>query len=311
MRLKDKVLATMKSTDTEGAFELYVTRTPGYLWALFFRALGVHPIAVTLLSIVIGAASGYFFYFDNLGLNAIGMLLLVWANWYDCADGQLARMTGKKTLIGRILDGFAGDVWFFCIYLAIALRLTHAWTGILPWLRQDAWVWILMAWAGLHCHSRQCALADYYRNIHLWFLLGKQGSELDTSLQEREEMKGMRWLSREWFHKLYLFFYIKYTRAQEKQTPQFQKLHHLLQEKPYLLTEEVRQEFRRESLPLMPLTNILTFDTRVGVLFLSLLVGWPWLWPLFECTVLEALRFRMRRRHEALCARLYQKISAA
>ena len=110
MRLRDKVLATMKSRDTEGAFELYVTRTPGYLWALLFRRLGVHPIAVTLASIAIGAAAGYFFYFPSREMNLIGMLLLVWANWYDCADGQLARMTGKKTLIGRILDGFAGDV---------------------------------------------------------------------------------------------------------------------------------------------------------------------------------------------------------
>lgn len=309
MRLRDKVLATMKSTDTEGAFELYVTRTPGYLWALLFRSLGIHPIAVTLLSIVIGAASGYFFYFDSLSMNAIGMLLLVWANWYDCADGQLARMTGKKTLIGRILDGFAGDVWFFCIYLAIALRLTHAWTGFLPWLEQDAWVWALMAWAGLHCHSRQCALADYYRNIHLWFLLGKQGSELATSQQEKQEMQSMSWMSRDWFHKLYLFFYIKYTRAQEKQTPDFQRLYRMLQENPSLITEDVRQEFLGKSLPLMPLTNILTFDTRVGVLFLSLTAGIPWLWPLFECTVLEIIRYRMRKRHEALSLRLYQKLS--
>lgn len=310
MRLRDKVLATMKSTDTEGAFELYVTRTPGYLWALLFRALGVHPIAVTLMSIVIGAASGYFFFFHSLTKNLIGMLLLVWANWYDCADGQLARMTGKKTLIGRILDGFAGDVWFFCIYLAIALRLSHPWSGMMSWLQQDAWVWLLCAWAGLHCHSRQCALADYYRNIHLWILLGDKGSELDTSREEEREMQGMRWLSGEWFHKLYLFFYIKYTRAQEGQAPQFQRLHHLLSEEPRLLTPEVRQEFRRESLPLMPLTNILTFDTRVGVLFLSLLAGLPWIWPLFECTVLEVIRYRMRARHEALCQRIYQELTA-
>ena len=30
MGLRDRVLATMKSRDTEGAFELYVTRTPGF-----------------------------------------------------------------------------------------------------------------------------------------------------------------------------------------------------------------------------------------------------------------------------------------
>ena len=61
MSLRERVLATMKSRDTEGNFELYVTRTPGYLWALFFRRLHVHPIAVTLLSIVIGCASAIFF----------------------------------------------------------------------------------------------------------------------------------------------------------------------------------------------------------------------------------------------------------
>ena len=100
--LKERVQATLKSEDTEGTFELYVTRTPGYLWALLFKKLHIHPIAVTLLSIVIGALAGYFFWWDDLYMNLIGMFLLIWANWYDCADGQLARMTGQKTLIGRI-----------------------------------------------------------------------------------------------------------------------------------------------------------------------------------------------------------------
>ena len=122
--LKERVQATLKSEDTEGTFELYVTRTPGYLWALLFKKLHIHPIAVTLLSIVIGALAGYFFWWDDLYMNLIGMFLLIWANWYDCADGQLARMTGQKTLIGRILDGFAGDVWFFSIYFFLCLRLT-------------------------------------------------------------------------------------------------------------------------------------------------------------------------------------------
>ena len=93
--LKERVQATLKSEDTEGTFELYVTRTPGYLWALLFKKLHIHPIAVTLHSIVIGALAGYFFWWDDLYMNHIGMFLLIWANWYDCADGHLARMTGQ------------------------------------------------------------------------------------------------------------------------------------------------------------------------------------------------------------------------
>lgn len=298
MNLKQRVLSTMKSREVESDFELYVTRTPGYLWALFFRWLHVHPIAVTLMSIVIGSASAYFFLFDDICYNLIGMLLLIWANWYDCADGQLARMTGKKTLVGRVLDGFAGNVWAFFIYIALLLRMWPEW-GIT--------IFILESWAGFYCHSRQCALADYYRNIHLWVALGKGDSELDTSIEQQRRMESLRWNKKEWFEKFYLFFYVRYTRSQERQTPEFQLIKPLLDKLP--VDNPMRQQFRKESLPLMPLCNILTFDTRVGVLFLSLLVGHPWIYIIFEITVLEILRFYTRHRHEALCHKLHQKLS--
>ena len=298
MNLKQRVLSTMKSREVESDFELYVTRTPGYLWALFFRWLHVHPIAVTLMSIVIGSASAYFFLFDDICYNLIGMLLLIWANWYDCADGQLARMTGKKTLVGRVLDGFAGNVWAFFIYIALLLRMWPEW-GIT--------IFILESWAGFYCHSRQCALADYYRNIHLWVALGEGDSELDTSIEQQRRMESLRWNKKEWFEKFYLFFYVRYTRSQERQTPEFQLIKPLLDKLP--VDNPIRQQFRKESLPLMPLCNILTFDTRVGVLFLSLLVGHPWIYIIFEITVLEILRFYTRHRHEALCHKLHQKLS--
>lgn len=297
--LRQRVLATMKSRDVEGNFELYVTRTPGYLWALLFRRLHVHPIVVTVMSIIIGSSSAIFFAYDDLRYNIIGMLLLIWANWYDCADGQLARMTGQKTLVGRVLDGFAGDVWFFCIYLAILLRLWPEW-GIL--------IFLLAAWAGLFCHTRQCALGDYYRNIHLWATLGPEGSELDSSIQLQERYQSLRWCSKDWFEKLYLFFYVRYTRGQERQTPEFQRLRPLMENLP--LDAPLRQQFRQESLPLMPLCNIITFDTRVGVLFLSLVIGHPWVYFIFEATVLEAVRLYTCHRHEAFCYKFHQKLCA-
>lgn len=284
----------MKSSDTEGSFELYATRTPGYLWALFFKRLGVHPITVTLLSIVIGCASGFFFYSSSLGMNIIGMLLLVWANWYDCADGQLARMTNQKTLIGRILDGFAGDMWFFFIYVGIALRLTPDY-GLS--------IWLLVCWAGFYCHARQCSLADYYRNTHLFFI--GAGAELGSSAEIMTQYRALQWRGGQWFQKLYLFFYASYTRGQENATPQLQKLLNNLHTRyGNDIPVGLRTEFRRQSKPLMPLCQILTFDARVGVLFLSLLVGLPWLYPLLEVTAFEILRIHTNSQHEQFCRQL-------
>ena len=299
MSLKQRVLATMKSRDIEGNFELYVTRTPGYLWALFFRWLHVHPIVVTLMSIIIGCSSAFFFASTDLRYNIIGMLLLIWANWYDCADGQLARMTGKTTLVGRVLDGFGGELWFICIYIGIAIRLYPVW-GI--------WIFLIILWSGFYCHSRQCGIADYYRNIHLWVTLGEKGSELDTSVELQRRMESLNWNRKEWFEKFYLFFYVRYMRTQERQTPEFQLLRPLIEKLP--IDDPTRLEFRRESLPLMPLCNILTFDTRVIVLFLSMFIGLPWIYFIFEMTVLEGLRLYTIHRHESFSHKLHQKLCA-
>ena len=307
MSLIDNVKASLKSQDTEGQFELYITRTPGYLWACLFKWMGIHPIVVTLMSIVIGGASGWFFYSEYLGMNLIGMGLLIWANWYDCADGQLARMTGKRTLIGRILDGFCGDVWFFFIYLFICLRVqqhTIPFTEI-SW---SPWIWALGAWAGFRCHGRQCAIGDYYRNIHMYFLLGQNKAELDSSFKIKEEMRCMKWLSGDWFHKLYLYFYARYTGSQEAQVRTFHAMMHSLKKKyGEDIPENIRQDFCRESKPLMPLTNIINFDTRVAVLFLCIGFNIPWMYFIFEATALEAVRFHLIKRHEALCQRIIEE----
>ena len=235
------------------------------------------------------------------------MLLLIWANWYDCADGQLARMTGQKTLIGRILDGFAGDVWFFSIYFFLCLRLTFQ---PAPWGTEwGIWIWLLSAYSGFHCHARQCALADYYRNIHLYFEKGKEGCELDSYAQQKALMLSLPWNGKEWFHKIYLFFYANYTRGQEQMTPKFQQFYRLMQQRyPAGPPPALRQKFRNASRPLMKYANILTFDTRVIVLFLSLFAGQPWLFLAFEIIVLEALRFYTRHVHESFCEQFTKEI---
>lgn len=287
--------------DTEEPIDLVFYRPIGYRWALFFKKLGVHPNAVTIASIVLGVAAGVFFYFDNLVYNIIGMLLLVWANSYDSADGQLARMTGQKSQLGRILDGLAGDFWFVAIYVAICARLTSEW-GI--------WIWVLAMVTGIF-HSKQAAMADYYRNVHLFFLKGKSGSELDNSEAEYHTFQSISW-KENLMPKLYHYFYGKYTASQEQASPAFQRFFKYVK-KIYgdNIPSGLAAEFRAGSKPLMKFTNILSFNTRVIVLFISLFLKLPWIYFIFELSILNCLLVYMIYKHERLCERLYIKLKSA
>ena len=87
-------LSSIKSSDTEERIDMFFYRPIGFMWARFFRMLGISPNTVTVLSIILGMAAGVCFGFDDMKINVIGILFLVWGNMYDSADGQLARMTG-------------------------------------------------------------------------------------------------------------------------------------------------------------------------------------------------------------------------
>jgi hypothetical protein len=147
----------------------------------------------------------------------------------------------------------------------------------------------------------KCALADYYRNVHMFFQKGADKCELDSSEEQYRKMKALKW-SKDWFEKIYLFFYARYTHSQEKMSPSCQHLLLTLKKKyGNQIPTELRQHFRVGSKPLMKYTNILTFDMRAGVLFISVLIKEPWLYMVFEVTVMNVIFFYMRSRHEKLC----------
>ena len=183
--LKDEYRSSLKSMDTEEHIDLWFYRPLGFLWAKFFAWLGVTPNWVTIASIFLGVAGGVLFYFGQpelRWLNYVGILLIIWANSYDSADGQLARMTQQYSRLGRILDGLSGDFWFAAISFAIVFRELHFGDALLgDFFSHHAWmIWTLGILSGLS-HAKQAASADYYRQFHLYFLKGKEGSELDST----------------------------------------------------------------------------------------------------------------------------------
>lgn len=291
--------------DTEEGIDLAFYRPIGFAWAYLFRKLGVHPNTVTIASIIIGIAAGVCFYYNSLAINIAGMLLLIWANSYDSADGQLARMTGQYSPIGRILDGLSGDLWFITIYTAICLRedTFSPFFASHPWL-----IWVIAAITGA-CHAKQAAMADYYRQFHLFFVNGRAGSELDRADELKRRVAQLSWRNDFW-HKITQTLYTQYTVNQEAMTPAMQALRHEIAAKwpDGIFPDAFKAHFRALSLPLMKYTNILSFNWRTIALFISLFIGQPWLYFMFELIVLNFLLVYMMRRHERLCHTLTTEI---
>lgn len=324
MTLKEKFKSTLKSSETEDWLDYRVVRPLSYLWALLFARLDIHPNTVTIMSMFIGAGSclffahGCYYYEGTYGLlmNAIAIALLLWADIFDCTDGQLARMTGKKSQMGRILDGAAGFAWFIPIYLALVYRfyvhhdIEFGWFGIADTeqnaLLTTAVVFILALISGFLGMGAQQRLADYYIQIHLFFLKGEKGSELDSSAKQQQIYDNTPWEgNRTW--KWFLRSYIDYTKKQEKATPQFQNLMAMIRQKygsEGNMPEKLRAEVHRNSKALMGLNAMLTFNFRAGMFFLFCLADIPAFNFVFEIVAMSLLTLYINHRHEAFCQRI-------
>lgn len=300
--------ASFKSEDTEEWLDVHFTRPIGLVLALFCKRLGIHPNAVTIVSIFVGAAAGWMFFHTDLCHNLLGVALLMFANFLDSTDGQLARLTGQKTLLGRVLDGFAGDVWFFSIYFFVCLRLMNEDIPLLG-VKWGLTIWLLAFVAGIICHSPQSSLADYYRQIHLLFLKGRAGSELDTYESQRKIYDALSW--KDWFQCIFYLNYSNYCKSQERRTPAFQAMMGAIRKRfgdVPAMPEELKREFLDGSRPLMKYTNMLTFNVRAICIYATCLLGCPWVFMLIDICVLQIMYAYMRRKHENLCLTITGKI---
>ena len=326
--MNEEFKKTLKSSDTEDWLDLHFVRPFCYYWALLFARLDIHPNTVTILSMFIGAGSAIFFgcasfyYYGMEGLmfNIIAILMLCLADIFDCTDGQLARMTGKKSKLGRILDGLAGFTWFIPIYHAMIYRfylhhdLEFQWLGIEDTpanaLIVTGIAYIIGVIAGFMGTGGQQRLADYYIQVHLFFLKGEKGSELDNSKRQQEIYDQMD-ESTPAYERYFQKTYIDYTKKQEASTPQFQRLLAKLRSKFGSLDAiplEVREEFRQYSLPVIKWNGLLTFNFRSFWLFLFCLLDVPVMYFVWEIVGMGLLYLYVKRRHEAFCRKLADKL---
>ncbi|MCA9558236.1 MAG: CDP-alcohol phosphatidyltransferase family protein [Myxococcales bacterium] len=107
----------------DSLFNLYVARPPAALFVKLLAGTRTTPNQVTLVSLVIMlAAVGAFLGFAGpLGLW-LGVALVELSYVFDCVDGQLARVTGRTSVVGAELDFLMDELKAYLLVAALAGR---------------------------------------------------------------------------------------------------------------------------------------------------------------------------------------------
>jgi phosphatidylglycerophosphate synthase len=169
-----------KAYEIEELVDVYFFRPLGFILARCAAAFGLTPTQVTVFGALVGITGGALLYDQRLGLYAFALLIL--HGIIDSADGQLARLTGRVTELGRALDGCAGYVTHAAIYLAIAAGVIHRGGS------ETILIW--MALAGIS-NAVQAQMYEYHRHEYAMIAVKGLAPSVDPAKITQAWMKSL------------------------------------------------------------------------------------------------------------------------
>jgi hypothetical protein len=261
----------------------YFFRPIGLRIARFFLPTRISPDHVTLMALVTGLVAGHLLFYNNVALNAAGVLMFVVSDIFDSSDGQLARMRGTSTRFGKILDGLSDGLRFANLYVHLIARLLIA---------GDAW-WLAVPLglvAGL-AHARQSSVADLVRSLYL-YLAERGGGEFNLP----EDIVAMP--ATGMWARFQVRFYHNYLDRASKMLPRSMQLVRELRARNAL--GDVSDSWTRMQLPVVRQCAWIAQNIRFVLLALTVVPGYPaaFLWitivPM-SCVTLAILVVHERR----------------
>jgi len=287
-----RVQGTYKAREVEGVLDLYFYRPIGFRLAEWFAQLKMTPATVSLLAGVSGVIAGHLYYYRDLRVNIVGMVLHVCSNALDNADGQLARLTQTESRKGRVIDSVADHLVFLSIYLNLVLRCLAE--GFSPA------IWFLALAAGIS-HALQGAAADYFRSTYLYFVANGARAGMDSVSGLRSEYRKWSWRQTAW-DKFLL----------EMLAPRLKQLRGTAGELFHgQIPGWLGQRYRDSTGQTFKWWGLLMTNSRMLVLFALLFVGQPVYYFWFELIPLNLLFIYLLMRQERMAKSLVDTVDGS
>lgn len=265
--------------------------------AQLLRPTGVTPNAVSFLGLVaiVAAAGAYSWLTWPVGALA-GLLLHMSWHVLDGADGDLARMTGKASANGELVDGVCDYAGHVVLYIALAALLDD---------RIGIWSWLLCTAAGAS-HIVQNNHYEAMRRSYLWWGYG-------VPWLRTPEFDGREALRKPgWFNFVFGWMATDYLRIAQALGPRAGLIDRIFEahaQDPERVAA-FRRHIRERGSSLLPYRAFLGANFRTLLLGVSMLAGGPLLFLLGEVIALNLLLLASTRRKARIDRTLAAELEA-
>ncbi|MFM6951278.1 MAG: CDP-alcohol phosphatidyltransferase family protein [Novosphingobium sp.] len=263
------------------------------------RGLAHTPVTPNMVSVfgglmVVAAGIAYANLAWPIGA-ALGMALHMGWHVVDGADGDLARMTGRSSPIGEMVDGICDYASHVVLYLIMGWLLSHQ-TGFFS----GGSGWALMLVAGIS-HAVQSNHVEVQRRQYQWWVYGtpwlRHSHGKSDSATTKSPLGGLVSL---------------YLNAASGMTPHALRIDAAVDAAkgdPARLAE-IAAAVRAEAPPLLFVCKVLGPNPRAIVLGLSMFAGTPLYYMIYQALVLNLLLVVSVLMHNAAARRIAAKIGA-
>ncbi len=257
------------------------------------RKLAPTPLTPNMVSIFGGlcvVAAGIA-YAQPWGVAGVGLGLILHMSWHivDGADGDLARITGRSSPLGELVDGMCDYISHIVLYFILGWLLSRQIGGI---------AWPIMVAAGVS-HAVQSNHVEVQRRFYQWWVYSVPW--LNNSQQQ--DSGGQLGSLFGWIVKYYLML-------ATGMTPHAQKIDAAVstaQQQPDEL-DRIRSMVRQESPSLLLICKFLGPNPRAIVLGLSMLAGSPLWYFIYQAVVLNLMMVWSVIAHNAAAKRIAARI---
>jgi len=228
----------------------------------------------------------------------LGTVLHMTWHVVDGADGDLARLTGRTSPLGELIDGicdYAGHVVLY-ILLVCALAPAIGW----GW----AWFWALLAGAS---HVAQANFVEVQRRFYQYWAYGVPW--LNNAVQGNaalfKDKRGVSWILRG--------FVLGYLRLASGMSPHAMTIDAAITAataaNDTAQLAAIRAQVQREQRPLLVLLKVLGPNPRAITLGIAMLLGSPLWYFVYQSLALNVLLAFAVRREDAAALRVVRRLN--